>query len=117
MAPPSIQDQIFNKLQISLEGQKAQAAFCCGGSSKIDDNLRKADVKYNGAPPVILHWAGGNEQDVRKLVFSQDTSKSDEFKTQIQELTEACQPATFGRGGNEVTDGMSLPFVRECLRL
>ena len=103
------QDRIFSKLKTSLEGQKSQAAFCCGGSSKINDALSKPDIQFKEAPPVILHWASGDGNPVQKLAFSQDTLSTDGFNTSIQRLNDSCQPASFGKGGKDVLDGKG-PF-------
>lgn len=105
MAASNVQDQIFSKLKVSLEGQKAQAAFCCGGSSEINDELSRPDIRFKEAPPVILHWATDEQQSIQKISFSQNALKTDELKNQVQRLTDACQPASFGKGGKDVNDG------------
>ncbi len=99
------QDQIFSRLKICLESQKSEAAFCCGGSSKINDTLSKSDVESKEAPPVILHWASGDQKTVQKVVFSQGITGEDDFKNHIQHLAESCQPASFGKGGQAIMDG------------
>jgi hypothetical protein len=104
----SVQDQIFSKLKISLEGQKAQAAFCCGGSSKINDQLSRPDIDFKEAPPVIVHWASEDNRFINKIVFAQNASATDGFKDQVQLLVDSCQPASFGKGGKDVFDGRSL---------
>jgi hypothetical protein len=102
---PSVQDQIFSKLKVSLEGQKAQAAFCCGGSSKISDQLSRPDIDFKEAPPVIVHWASEDKRSVYEIVFEQNASGSDGFKDQVQSLVDSCQPASFGKAGKDVFDG------------
>jgi hypothetical protein len=105
MATASVQDQSFSKLKSSLEGHKAQAAFCCGGSSEINDELWRPDIPYKQAPPVLLHCSPEEEKPVQQILFSQGTSGSEDFKKQIQPLTDSCQPAGFGREGKNVIDG------------
>jgi hypothetical protein len=105
MAALSVQDQILSKLKISLEGQTSQAAFCCGGSSDINDELSKPNIRSKQAPPVILHWASGDKQPVQELVFSHNALSTDSFKNQVQHLTDSCQPASFGKEGKRVFDG------------
>lgn len=105
MASTDVQDQIFSKLKISLEGQKAQAAFCCGDSSKINDKLSTPDIQFKESAPVIVHWANDLKPDVQRIVFSQDNLSSESFKNQIQALTDSCQPASFGKEGKDVMDG------------
>lgn len=104
-AATSVQDQIFSKLKISLEGQKAQAAFCCGGSSEINDELSRPDIRFKQAPPVTLHCAPGDERSVLQIVFSQAASSTEQFTNDIRSLTDSCQPASFGKEGKDVFDG------------
>ena len=71
-----MQDQILSKLKVSLEGQKDQAAFCCGGSSEVNIGLSRPDVHTKEAPPVILHWTAKDEQTIYKISFSPESSIS-----------------------------------------
>ena len=89
-----------------MEGQKAQAAFCCGGSSAVNHELSRPDIQSKEAPPVILHWASEDKQAIQEIVFSQDAVTTDRFKNQIQRLVDASQPASFGKDGKDVFDGM-----------
>jgi hypothetical protein len=114
MAAASVQDQIFSKLKSSLEGHKVQAAFCCGGSSEINDELWRPDIPLKQAPPVLLHCSPDEERPVQQILFSQDTSASEDFKNQIQSLSDSCQPASFGREGQNVIDGSITFFCSSC---
>jgi hypothetical protein len=105
MAASSVQDQIFSKLKSSLEGENAQATFCCGGASMINDDPWRSDIQFRQAPSILLRCCPEEEKPVQQIIFSQTPSGSEGFKNQIQSLTDSCQPASFGREGKDVFDG------------
>ncbi|USW58716.1 hypothetical protein Slin15195_G120350 [Septoria linicola] len=78
------QDQLLAQLKQSLNTHARSATFACGGSLPIKaDTTIKTDVATNGDKPGPA-----------------PVPNSDAFKA----LLAACQPASFGRGGEEVMD-------------
>ncbi|KAI5360171.1 putative prolyl 4-hydroxylase alpha subunit, Fe(2+) 2OG dioxygenase domain-containing protein [Septoria linicola] len=78
------QDQLLAQLKQSLSTHARSATFACGGSLPIKaDTTIKTDVATNGDKPGPA-----------------PVPNSDAFKA----LLAACQPASFGRGGEEVMD-------------
>ncbi|KAK5171276.1 uncharacterized protein LTR77_004420 [Saxophila tyrrhenica] len=96
-----------------LQRETRQATFACGGTipilltpegpMKSGELTPVLDEKFNGmrmtARSVALRW--GKDQMGRQLTLP---VLNDEEGVALQQLVEGCEPATFGRGGEDVYD-------------
>ena len=99
------QNSLMNSIRQSLVGAKASAAFCCGGSVAFSDvGLQPPTNQYAEMGPVTLRW-DGKQSIAGKLVFSQASSGDPQFYKALEQLCDASELASFGRGGETVFDG------------
>jgi hypothetical protein len=108
-APPSLQmlsqKAVMGSIRESLVGAKASAAFCCGASVPF----RASDVETHTTrlaevAPVTVHW-DDKQAGPGSMVFSRASSEDPQFHQALEELCQASEPASFGRGGETVFDG------------
>jgi hypothetical protein len=97
---------LLKSIRCSLVGAKASAAFCCGGSVAFSEAGCGKDAKvYTGVAPVTLRW-DDKHTACGKVTFSQTSSTDAQFQQSLEQLCLASEPASFGRGGETVLDGM-----------
>lgn len=101
----AVQVEACRQLKDFIEGTRCSASFACGGTISIgyftqEDNPGPSRV----SPPVTIGWS-----DEPTIAFSgklmlplNDTPVSN--ADALQQLVQACSPATFGRGGEDVLD-------------
>jgi hypothetical protein len=90
----------IERLAQTLDGQKAIAAFCCGGkiASKLAPPGKKPRATPESVPPEtpILFYEDKNGQS-HKITFPPTIE-------QMENLASECDPASFGVGSQEVMD-------------
>jgi hypothetical protein len=107
--PPSLQSLsekvLMNDLRQSLVGAKATAAFCCGGSIGFREIASDGHASCHAeVAPVTVRWEDQHTEH-GKVVFSQASSGDPTFRRALEQLCVASEPASFGRGGENVFDG------------
>ena len=93
-------DNILRRLAAAVDGQAAAATFACGGSMLISSYLQTVDGDDDIRVPCFqLRWdtKDGVGGKVRFPLSHEDHAG-------LQELVNACQPASFGLNGKEVLD-------------
>ncbi|KAL9617754.1 MAG: hypothetical protein Q9160_007467 [Pyrenula sp. 1 TL-2023] len=93
MSGDRTENSALHDLKKTLERAKANAAFCCGGQVKVHSK---------DGDGVILHW--DNEDHSQSDRMSLSSRLSPEKLAKLGHLREACQPASFGRNGQDVLD-------------
>ncbi|OJJ42556.1 hypothetical protein ASPZODRAFT_76473 [Penicilliopsis zonata CBS 506.65] len=102
-------------LKHSIERQRQAASFTCGGTILVgSDNKEKTEPPLSGvhsstsAPcpssPVSILWATCNDSTARKLVLPLDGVSQESSTPVLQQLVADCDPATFGRGQEDILD-------------
>ena len=113
---------LLEVLSNSLAKEAASAAFTCGGSTAIGDiktpsspqsgqkrkpNVEDPEAEYNkpsnvgAVGPVCIRWDSVGLNAGAKITFPLQTGSD---RTVLGQLVSDCQPATFGRGRNDVLD-------------
>ncbi|KAJ5595152.1 uncharacterized protein N7459_001360 [Penicillium hispanicum] len=98
-------DQACRQIEQSIVGERASATFVCGGTIPIDSAPPADSVGPKKSPPVHLFWlTGGANQALRlELPLSHDNNP-DSSIGRLRQLVDDCQPASFGRGQQDVID-------------
>ena len=97
----------------AVQGCQATANYCCGGSIPISPSTNTAsnfgDATISKSPltasPVALRWDVPKEEKLRKITFPfPPENSSGQAVSPLDDLIEACAPATFGYKGKDVLD-------------
>ncbi|RDW86095.1 2OG-Fe(II) oxygenase [Aspergillus mulundensis] len=93
------------QLQSIIEGEHATASFSCGGSIPIVlGDLQAPEVTRPASSPVSIFWSKGDDATARKLVLPLDESVPHTHPDTLRRLVVDCDPASFGRGEQDVID-------------
>ncbi|GLA46308.1 hypothetical protein AnigIFM63604_009780 [Aspergillus niger] len=98
--------QACRQLREAIESETSSASFACGGSIPITNLI---DSEQSAAGPMsprvqIVHWGDEHEFTAQRLTLPLLNDASDSSIHGLQELLDACQPASFGRGGQDILD-------------
>lgn len=99
--------EICRHLRESIEGERASASFACGGTISIGDSKPSnysSESTRRESPPVSLLWATGQDSNARKLVLPLNNTAPESSQEVLQQLAADCDPATFGRGDQDILD-------------
>lgn len=85
-------DKVRRYLEESIDSERAAASFVCGGiASKV--------------PSVRVFWDTANDAEARKLVLPLGSNSTEAASPErLQQLVTDCEPASFGRGQQDVMD-------------
>src|SRR5204863_8870200 len=91
----------------AIKGYQATATFFCGGSiligTKADRELKTSKGPIS-APPIIIRWSGSVPSDDHEIELPiRKDGQQDQFSN-LTNLLNACEPATFGLGNKDVFD-------------
>ncbi|KAK4506478.1 hypothetical protein PRZ48_000210 [Zasmidium cellare] len=89
------QQKLLKDLKLSVKAHARMATFACGGS--VSFKTKTATVE-DGIEPVDIRFGENGKGLVLTLPLNNASSK------ELGALVKACQPATFGRGNEEVHD-------------
>jgi hypothetical protein len=99
-------DEICRQLKAFVAGKRASASFVCGGLVSIDTKRPapgSASQPISVSPPVRICWCkGGIPREVTLPLGSNTDSKS--ASDDLHQLVVDCDPASFGRGQEDVID-------------
>ncbi|KAL2865967.1 2OG-Fe(II) oxygenase [Aspergillus lucknowensis] len=108
---PSSNDQASfvescRKLRSLIEDERASASFSCGGTIHITSSTHTGTEKKDltSSPPVSIFWNKGYDAAAHKLVLPTDISLPGASPETLQQLVSDCDPASFGRGEQDVID-------------
>ncbi|PWY70746.1 oxidoreductase [Aspergillus eucalypticola CBS 122712] len=82
-------------ITVAIERETSSALFTCGGSIPIANPIGSEQV---------LHWGAEHDSTAQKLTLPVLSENSDGSTHGLQTLLDACQPASFGRGGQDILD-------------
>jgi hypothetical protein len=103
---PLDKEGFLRQLKTTITAQ--QAAFCCGGTIRIDAARGciykhvTVDTEPLVSPPVVIRWDLPSGKAIRKMTLPAVQGATD--TPAISELLKDCSPATFGHMGREVLD-------------
>lgn len=98
--------QACRQLRDAIESETSSASFTCGGSIPIA-NLIGPDQPTAGptSPCVqVVHWGAEHDYTAQRLTLPVPSETSVSSIHGLQSLLDACQPASFGRGGQDILD-------------
>ncbi|KAL4906976.1 hypothetical protein BDW74DRAFT_130997 [Aspergillus multicolor] len=93
------------QLQSIIEGAHATASFSCGGSIPIvRGDLKAREDMQPASSPINIFWSKGDDATASKLVLPLDGSVPETHPDTLRHLVVDCDPASFGRGQQDVID-------------
>ncbi|RAK82179.1 2OG-Fe(II) oxygenase [Aspergillus fijiensis CBS 313.89] len=97
------------RLRTAIEDENSSALFACGGSIPVVDRGQAAagdkTATTTTTSPVQLYWSTvRSDSTARKLVLPLDGLAPQSSAAALDDLVAACQPASFGRNGEEILD-------------
>ncbi|RAK95204.1 2OG-Fe(II) oxygenase [Aspergillus ibericus CBS 121593] len=93
------------QLREAIESETSAASFACGGTIPIaKDATDSAESASEPTSPAVRVWIAGDDSSARRLTLPVAGDAADSCTNTLQDLVAACQPASFGRGGEDVFD-------------
>ncbi|RAH66752.1 2OG-Fe(II) oxygenase [Aspergillus aculeatinus CBS 121060] len=97
------------RLRTAIEDENSSALFACGGSIPVVDRGQAGSgdkaATTTTTSPVQVYWsAARSDSTARKLVLPLDGLVPQSSAAALDDLVAACQPASFGRNGEEILD-------------
>ncbi|OJI80789.1 hypothetical protein ASPTUDRAFT_128079 [Aspergillus tubingensis CBS 134.48] len=98
--------QACQQLREAIESETSSALFTCGGNIPIaNPNGSEQAAAGPTSPRVqVVHWGAEHDSTAQKLTLPVLSETSDGSIHGLQTLLDACQPASFGRGGQDILD-------------
>ncbi|GKZ24416.1 hypothetical protein AbraIFM66951_010492 [Aspergillus brasiliensis] len=98
--------QACQQLKEAIESETSTASFACGGSIPITSPIGSEPAAAGLTSPrvQVVHWGADHDSTAQRLTLPVPTEASDSSIHAIQGLVDACQPASFGRGGQDILD-------------
>ncbi|RAL14764.1 2OG-Fe(II) oxygenase [Aspergillus homomorphus CBS 101889] len=94
------------QLQSAIEGENQSASFACGGIISVNKDLvgemLESDPKTTG--PVQVYWSTQKDSTARRLFLPLEEATPQSSSATLRDLVADCQPASFGRGGEDILD-------------
>ncbi|KAB8251585.1 hypothetical protein BDV35DRAFT_388152 [Aspergillus flavus] len=103
---PETQDSFLNsclQLKTFIEGERTTASYTCGGCIPIVQATGPLDKHPRGSGPVNIFWSIGNSS-ARRVSLPLRADAEDASPAVLQHLITSCEPASFGRGQEDVMD-------------
>ena len=103
--------KLMNQLSRALRNLNSQ--FCCGGSIQVIEDTDKLSKRFENihcdseemtTGPLLLRWDVPDGSTSRKLKLPPSIHEDEENTADITALLEHCQPATFGKSGEDIFD-------------
>ncbi|PYI16592.1 hypothetical protein BO99DRAFT_217958 [Aspergillus violaceofuscus CBS 115571] len=97
------------RLRTAIENENSSALFACGGSVPVVDRGQSGSADRAAATtttgPVQVYWSTArSDSTARKLVLPLDGLAPQSSAAALGDLVADCQPASFGRNGEEILD-------------
>ncbi|KAB8221096.1 hypothetical protein BDV33DRAFT_190689 [Aspergillus novoparasiticus] len=103
---PETQDSFLNsclQLKTFIEGERTTASYTCGGCIPIVQATGPLDKHPRASGPVNIFWSIGNSS-ARRVSLPLRADAEDASPAVLQHLITSCDPASFGRGQEDVMD-------------
>ncbi|KAJ5483787.1 hypothetical protein N7530_003033 [Penicillium desertorum] len=98
-------EEICRRLEAFVNGKKASASFVCGGLVPIDANTASSiPSQTTMSPPVRVWWQTDGDNILRKLTLPIDSQAGSKTESGLRQLVIDCEPASFGKGQQDVLD-------------
>lgn len=119
------QDELIRNLEASIIGERASASFVCGGTIPIKNDTGNVSPSPSqqsspdekplsndqpirdtkAASPVHIFWAKEDDTAARKLILPVNSIPITDSSTErLTQLVSDCEPASFGRGTQDIID-------------
>ncbi|OQD67640.1 hypothetical protein PENPOL_c003G00358 [Penicillium polonicum] len=109
--------EVCRQLEAFVVGKKASASFVCGGLISIDTKAVAGSTSsqpISVSPPVKICWYTDGDNNPRVLTLPLDSNAdSKSASDNLHQLVVGCDPASFGRGQEDVMD----PRYRKARKL
>ncbi|PYI31355.1 hypothetical protein BP00DRAFT_446636 [Aspergillus indologenus CBS 114.80] len=96
------------RLRTAIEDENSSALFTCGGSIPVVDRGQASSgdkTTISTTSPVQVYWSTArSDSTARKLVLPLDGLAPQSSAAALGDLVADCQPASFGRNGEEILD-------------
>ncbi|PYH85821.1 hypothetical protein BO82DRAFT_326637 [Aspergillus uvarum CBS 121591] len=96
------------RLRTAIEDENSSALFACGGSIPVVDRGQASSgdkATITTTSPVHVYWSTArSDSAARKLVLPLDELVPQSRSAALDDLVADCQPASFGRNGEEILD-------------
>ncbi|PLB36863.1 2OG-Fe(II) oxygenase [Aspergillus candidus] len=93
-------EETCRQLRDSFQGEAASASFVCGGEIPLG-----TATSLSAPPPVqLVWWAGEQPAGDRRLILPLDDATPESSLERLRHLVADCEPASFGRGQEDVLD-------------
>ncbi|GKZ32611.1 hypothetical protein AbraIFM66950_002129 [Aspergillus brasiliensis] len=98
--------QACQQLKEAIESATSSASFACGGSIPITSPIGSEPAAAGLTSPrvQVVHWGADHDSTAQKLTLPLPNEASDSSIHGLQGLLAACQPASFGRDGQDILD-------------
>ena len=98
-------EKACHRLEMSIAGQRASASFACGGIIPIELASPRKSSLQNSSGPVQIFWVNqtSHEAHMLELPLKSDGNPASSV-ARLNQLVGDCQPASFGRGHQDVID-------------
>lgn len=110
-------EEVCHQLEAFVVGKKASASFVCGGIIPIDTKAVAGPTSsqpISVSPPVRICWYTDGDNISRVLTLPLDSNAdSKSASDNLHRLVVGCDPASFGRGQEDVID----PRYRKARKL
>ncbi|KAL2830432.1 hypothetical protein BJY01DRAFT_260876 [Aspergillus pseudoustus] len=95
----------YRQLRNLIEDERSMASFACGGSIPITVHTHIGENRSLVAcPPVSVFWSKRDDAAAQKLVLPVDGTDHQTDLDALRRLVTECDPASFGRGEQDVID-------------
>ncbi|KAJ5659036.1 hypothetical protein N7507_005487 [Penicillium longicatenatum] len=92
-------DEICGRLEKTIVDEKDSSAFVCGGTIPIKDKAAESKNHTKPSNPITIFWESKDEvSQAKKLVLP----LRDSSDTGLHQLVADCEPASFGKGQENV---------------
>lgn len=119
------QDELIRNLEASIISERASASFVCGGTIPIKNDTGNASPSPSQqsnpeeipldndqpirdtqeASPIHIFWAKEDDTAARKLILPVSSVPiADSSTERLTQLVSDCEPASFGRGKQDIID-------------
>ncbi|KAJ5681892.1 uncharacterized protein N7477_001832 [Penicillium maclennaniae] len=102
--PSDLIEEAYLHLEESIANETASASFVCGGTIPVKETDAGPAIAHSTSP-VHIFWAAKEDMAARKLILPLESSPvSDSSAARLNQLVADCEPASFGRGKEDVID-------------
>ncbi|OJJ67117.1 hypothetical protein ASPBRDRAFT_78662 [Aspergillus brasiliensis CBS 101740] len=98
--------QACQQLREAIDSETSSASFACGGRIPITSPIGSEQSAAGPTSPRVqmVHWGAEHDSTAHRFTLPVPSEASGSSFRGVQGLVDACQPASFGRGGQDILD-------------